>query len=937
MKLVHLFHYPRCIVFVFVLFFCSPQLFSEEASVSLENKENSDDMLLRRIVEFWESGQYTLVQSEIEKYLKENPKGTLVNELHLFLGDLHLKGGQYEEAISSYRKITDNSIKLSIFLNYLQSLFELKKYLMVISECSFYLKNYPQFNSEITQQVKTYLGYCYYEQAMKSKKEEAASFAQMAKPYFEDLLKTSFCEEAVAILTSLHHLLQDYRAASDLYFSLSEKYPERREELLFEAANCALEFDQELALQTYATICRTGKVKVQQAADQRMKLLYEMKKYSDLILLADSLADLCSKKNLPFFHFLLGSSYFEMKDYKHAVSEMRKYLDREESVDDTTRDRLALVMSAAHQMKDRELFEESFLLFEKHFPQDEELPKARLAKAILNKKDSRFVEAEKDFAALEPLASTLEDQDLFLFEYADLLLAMKEAKKSKQIFSKLLEIANQETLKREGLRGYVNASVAVAFDEQEKESALVLKKELVKSLEQLLSDKEALSNSERDAYLYLLGQCQFECGELAAAIEVLEPLTQKIGSFPHRAQAHLILAQCYDGVKADKKSFCAHVEKALVLNDPSLTPSSLHLLLFNGYFQIGQEDGAMLQKAAEHLYLAQMDEKIQIQKENGRWLSQYYYQRCKSFFEERRWRAKEEEKLCMEKEQNRAISILEKALLPLKTTVSAEEEQMLLQLALLYHWGQREEKAIELLETLHGQYKKEPGSFWNERDAVLLNLAQIYRQKQEGEKATLLFDEIIAAKRDPFAFMKASLEKIFLRISLLTDEQKTLDSAQVQALIAELRQIKLQRKLEYEPLHFEAGLACIDLQSSLAGGLAIEKKLALLQEMKDEFLSEGDVISKDYHEQRKKLKDKELLVQSYLQMIDLEILICKMRIEKEKKPEEALVHAQEVKKLIGSFLEENFALTFDLFTRMNRNKELLENVARELREKGKKE
>lgn len=818
MRQVNLFHFTRSFLIGVALFFCASPLLSEDAhEPPCQNlQEDAEAMFLRRIVEFWESGQYSVAKEEIGKYLEEHPGTHLTNDLLVFLGDVYLKEGKFEEAIVTYKKIKDNSVKLSVYLNYLQCLLELKKYQNLISECSFYLHNYSSFLAETTQQVKVYLGYAYYESAMNAQGDAAQAFARMAKPYFEDLLKTNFCEESLQILTSLHQILQDYRSAGNLYLSLSEKYPERKEEFLFEAANCALEFDRDLALQTFSTICRTGKAKVHEAADQRMRLLYEMKKYSDLILLADALADLCSKENLPFFHFLLGSSYFELKDYKHAALEMKKYIDREEVKDEKMRDALALIMSAAHQMKDRELFEESFASFEKNFPKDEELPKALLAKALLNKKDSRPVEAEKDFSQLVPIFSTLEDSETFLYEYADLLLQMKEASKSKEYFSKLLQITKNEAQKREALRGLIHASVVVAFEEKDTEKAIALKKDLVVSLQTMLSEKEALSDQERDEYLYLLGQCQFECKEFASALEVLEPLTEKSKNCPHLAQVHLFLAQCADRINKDKKSYCRHVETALALKDPSLKESSLHLLLFNGYFELGQENQEMLSMAAEHLFLAQLDETIRIQEDNQLWLAQYYYQRSDRFMQISQWRAKEEEKLRMQEERRRAISLIEKNVtLPPKETITPQEEEALFKLANLFQWDQNREKSLELFTLLQDQYKKDPTTCWNRKEPALLSLSKSLREKGDQGKAMDLLDEVISLKRDPFAVMKASFEKCLLRISLLTEEEKSLSSPQVVSIIAELKQIKLQRKLAYEPLHFEAALALVELESSL--------------------------------------------------------------------------------------------------------------------------
>jgi tetratricopeptide (TPR) repeat protein len=387
-----------------------------------------------------------------------------------------------------------------------------------------------------------------------------------------------------------------------------------------------------------------------------------------------------------------------------------------------------------------------------------------------------------------------------------------------------------------------------------------------------------------------------------------------------------------DRVNKDTRGYCTQVEKALALKDPSLRQASLHLLLFNGYFQLGQEDLEMLKMAADHLYLAQLDESVEIQKDNRIWLAEYYYQRSDRFIREGQWKSKESEKIAMQEERKRAISLIEKNLtLPPKETLSPQEEADLFRLANLFFWDQNQEKSCELFQLLYDQYQKAPGTCWTFRENTLLSLAQAMREKKETEKAIALYEEVISLKRDPGASMRASFEKCLLRLSLLTEEEKIASSPIVESIVLDLKQIKLQRKLETEPLHFEAALALVDLQVLLEKTSSpFEKKLSLLRSLKEDFFASEDVLSKDYHEQRKKMNDKELLIQSYLRMVDSEILLCKMFLGKEKAPESVVGYGQEARCLIRSLLEENFVLTSELYVRIHKDKELLEKESKDL-------
>jgi hypothetical protein len=86
--------------------------------------------------------------------------------------------------------------------------------------------------------------------------------------------------------------------------------------------------------------------------------------------------------------------------------------------------------------------------------------------------------------------------------------------------------------------------------------------------------------------------------------------------------------------------------------------------------------------------------------------------------------------------------------------------------------------------------------------------------------------------------------------------------------------------LEFEPLHLEAALDYIDLQSLCE--MNTQKRLTLLQRAKNEFQQTNDVLSKEYHLAKAKRLDKEKLYQSYLLFFDAQILLAQSETESQK-------------------------------------------------------
>ncbi len=100
-----------------------------------EAKTEEEALFLRRIADFWQEGEYRIVKSEIEDFLKQFPNSSFAEYLHATLGDLHLRDKDFKAALMQYSRITDPEIADTVLLSRMQSLLELQWFATLADEC----------------------------------------------------------------------------------------------------------------------------------------------------------------------------------------------------------------------------------------------------------------------------------------------------------------------------------------------------------------------------------------------------------------------------------------------------------------------------------------------------------------------------------------------------------------------------------------------------------------------------------------------------------------------------------------------------------------------------------------------------------------------------------------------------------------------------------
>ncbi|NGX53327.1 MAG: hypothetical protein K1000chlam4_00036 [Chlamydiae bacterium] len=438
-----------------------------------------------------------------------------------------------------------------------------------------------------------------------------------------------------------------------------------------------------------------------------------------------------------------------------------------------------------------------------------------------------------------------------------------EKAKALALFDKI--IGNQWAEQEQAYHARVRLAITMALKEKNWT-------ELASKLEKALADEEIFTRSEKAIMQTLLAESYLALGRYQTAETLLQDHLQRCGE---SAKTHALLAQCYLKDGADPEQPISHGERALQLN-PGL--KELHLPLFNAYLELAKTkpDENFEEKAAHHLYEGANLSPISL--ENRFWLANYYYLSVESQFNREK--------------ALRAIFLLE----PLVEDPT-HFDSSLVKLSALYEWVGDYEKAFSLLEKLSSPPAK-------------LRLANLFHSVGKREKAMPLYQNL-EELADLSVAGEARLQVARYLFASLSVAEKRVESPHMKEVLHRLNDLKLRKSLASEPIHLEAAL---DHAEFTAASVHQEERdttlLKLLLKVKDEFTTEKDIWSKDYHSTRKLLPDQDRIYQAYMRYLDARIFLLQAKMAKR---EGKIVKGQSKEKaaraLLSTLKQGKFALT----------------------------
>lgn len=845
-------------------------------------ESEEEALFLRRIADFWEEEEYQIAKGQIEQFLAAFPRSTFADPLCVALGDLLLQEKNYSSALNYYAKVTSKELEGKIFLNRMQCFYSLEWYDSLVGECESFL-NKENLQPEQKLQATYYLAIALYQQCLNSVKapETATKIALRAKPYFETLVQSEFAKELTEAFAHLCCILKDFSKAASLYLDLAQKEPDLEEEMLFQAALIQSEYDKELAFRSFGEIAKKGKKKSKEAFYNQLVLSFDLGHFENLIAEKEELLRQIPPERVGAAHLFLGRSFFALKKYSEAIQELQSYV-ADAPPNESLHAALLCLLETAFQTNDLTALDVAIAKLSQHYATEPEFPKSLFSRALILKNLGKYEEARLELEKWLVHFPQFEQKAQVLFELVHL---DHQTKTWASCFERAKAFLSQFPNHELSLYAWRYLASALAELAAEKPLEKAMKEQLLAVLRQLL--EQPFSPPEHADWEFLSAKTHFELGDLKQAAEILHPLLASGISFSQEANGYLLLALCYRDGKKDIENFCALAEKAITKKATLIAPELLHTSLFNSYLDRSSTHPEFLEKCTEHLY-AVFVAKGAIQLENLLWLAESYCERLK----------KEEEMgappTLSFAEQGVAVleSIANRSDLP--SDPEARDlflELISCKLGKLYSLLGKKEKAISTLEALLHQYRSSPNIAWKwEKEGELL-LAEIYVLDERENDALELFEDVSRESSTLRTAVGASacLQGARLRLARWAKQQGDLNHPDLLKVLAQFKDLVLQKTLTNEPLHLEAALDYVELQTRLdTSPNTVKKRLALLEKTKEDFETTRDLLSKDYHEARAKFPRKNQIYQSYMRFIDAEILAAKSLLSETPEAEKEL-------------------------------------------------
>jgi TolA-binding protein len=650
---------------------------------SVETEEEA--LFLRRIVDFWQEGEYQIAKSQMEEFILQFPESNYADTLSAALGDLCLREKNFSAALNHYSQIQSPEFLDRVFLNRMQCLYEMQWYANLADECEAYLAKSPNLH------VTYFLAIALYHQCLNASKDPAAlqALAARAKPYFETLSQSELSHEIAQGFAHLCCILKDYPKAAQIYLDLAKASPESEEEMLFQAALIQAEYDKEQAIQSFAHLTKEGKKRSKEAA------------YNQLVLSFDTGRELHVEwsdfppEKVGMAHLLVGRSLLNAKKYPEAIIELKAYL-QDASPSDSCHAAILSLLEAAYQCNDLPTLDLGVAQLNTHYPQDKDLPKVYFSRAQNLKKTQKNQAARTQIEQLLDQFPHFEQRPQALFELAHLDY---QAQAWGTCYKKSHEFLSQ--FSQHELAPFAWRYLAASSTELAAENAS-FKEQLASDLETLLT--QPLPEPEKREWQFLLAKTQYELHRYKSAVQLLQDNTS--------ANGQLLLALCYRDGYDNLEQFCQLAEASLDKGENLAEPSAIHVSLFNAFLQLGK-----IEQAADHLFAA-FEAKANIKTDNLLWLADSYFNRLQV----------EDANFAL---ANRTALILEK----LQRKPDAQCKAALhYKLAKVYSLLGRLDEEITLLEKMDAPTAESQ-----------LLLAEGYMKKGIVTKAALLFDEIVTS------------------------------------------------------------------------------------------------------------------------------------------------------------------------------------------------
>lgn len=890
--------------------------FAEEEATSPH-----EALLLKRIVEYWKDEDYALAKKQILDFLSQYEKSAFKDHLMAMLGDLYFSEGDLNDAVQSYACIMDEDFKAKTRLKHLKALFELGEYPAVEQLASPHIQKTIEGASEEALQLNLLYADALYRQ---DKLIEAL-------PYFEALELTAYREYCLLPLAEGYRAQKDFPKAVVAYRSLLDLRTDKKDEILFQIASLEAEYDKATAAKTFLEITTQNSDKSGIAAFNFLTLTFDQNQYEALIDASAQLLDKIPEEHLALARYYVGCAHFSLKNYDRAIPALEAYVQMEKDSSPRLKTALLNLMLCARETQDVALSERILASLATHFSNDPAYLQSFLISAQLQKDEGNLSLNSDELKKLLDLSTEFEGREKIFYDVALLLIDDAKWEAGRDILLFFLDQYPQSEKRSLAYRHLLNTSIEGIKNEPASDA----KKELfISDLQRIFSEEGVLTDEEAQEYRLSYAKTLYELKRPLEALREAEEFLTRYPGNSHEADVHLMAALCVKEGGQEPLKAAMHLEKALFLNPEQSDAHLIHLQLFNTYLSLATQDeeksAAFMEQASDHLYEAFMKNRESVSFDNQIWLANHYYSKVK-------------------KQTQNQTAVFDEGFVPLKRSLATYEkiwgfeegvvtfpkngdplllEGEAMKYADLLSLRKEIPKKILFLETLSQLFAEKPDVEWKHQKQSLFELAKAYEMQSNTVKAIEIYDRLLQNHTPSYLTHAAQLQKTRLQFALLPAEERQEDSAAMVDILNQLKDLQIKKQLQCEPVHFEAALEYVAVRVALtAEESKLDKHLFYLKRVKEDFLSDDDVIGKEYLEARKNNPDKDRLIGLYMNYVDAEMV--RLQGEKAKvsgQTEEAHTLLSQASDQFNQLLNDPEALTPFLKDRIVQSKERLQQV-----------
>ncbi|HEY2810191.1 MAG TPA: tetratricopeptide repeat protein [Rhabdochlamydiaceae bacterium] len=904
-------------------------LLSLIGTLSAQDKVSSlqEGVELRRIAEYCKEKNFYAVKTHVNNFLTKFPHSDTKHALHAMLGDVYFAESDFSAALNEYNSIKKQELWIKTEFRRIHCLHQLKRYEELIDATLAFIRNEHASPQELPA-LRFQLGNALFQQSFAAEDQESKTkLLQFAKEQFKLIGQTEYQDQVLVPLALVHTCLKEYPQAVKIYTYLSEKDSKNKEEYLLQMLQLQLRYDKDGAIETCQKIYTLDGPAASQAAFNQLSLLFQEKRYRDLIHFQDKAIKYISKEHLPLAHYFIGRGLFHIGDNARAATHLNKYLSAQsEENHGRLKNALLTVLHCAKESENSELFEKTLSQIKEKFPKDPETAKATLLHAQLCKRQGKIHKAIENLQELLDDFSDLSQRDSILYDYAMLLAKEHKWMESASAFETFIKKFSSHPQCHTAWRHLIQCKQNCVH-KATPDTLFVAREELGNTLNRALKEKAIFSAEERRTLRFIYARTLYEIQKYDRALGELAEYVKDYHDDHRVSEAYLLVSLCHYYGTQDLDLFTSYAEKALALQPNLPEAALLHVNLFNTYLSQTEkkhvhEKNEMLLKAADHLFQC-LDHPMK--KDNQLWLANFYFQNFKesqypttAFFLER------------------SISVLEKILqfnpitAQLKIPDDAYEmEAEAIKLAELYNAKSKHMERITLLQSLIEEYKRHTEYAWKYQRLAHFELAMAYKENKQYDKALKVYSFLIdSSSHSPSYFATAAqLEKTLLEFSLLKADQKKETSKEMQDIFDALKDLEIKRKLFSEPCHLEAGLSYIDIiAGSPSTEQEIERKILLLSQLQENFSALDDPLVTQYLSTKEEFPEKHQLLQQYMQLIASDMMCLKAQLAKTRgEKEKSLEFSQQAQDQLVT-LSSHTALHARLKERVEKSREALKQI-----------